>query len=232
MEFKPNPKKNLIIEVDGKRYARYPVKTHLIIPGEDFVAVAEKYTKGFLIPEDIIFIGEKALAISQKRAYPKDEIKVGWLANFLVRFTTKTPIGVGLSSPQTMQLAVDDVGVPRILLATFCAALTKPIGIKGVFYMVAGDKARAIDGAADYVCPPYNTYVSKGPENPSKVAEDLSHKLGVQAAVVDANDFGVVVLGSSSGITKEKRKFICKIIKDNPLGQTDEQTPIGIIREV
>ena len=45
--------------------------------------------------------------------------------------------------------------------------------------------------------------------------------------IVDANDFGVNILGRTSGIDK---KLIAKIIKDNPLGQSDEQTPVGIIR--
>jgi tRNA(His) 5'-end guanylyltransferase len=32
MELKPNPGKNLIINVDGKQFERYPVKTKLITP--------------------------------------------------------------------------------------------------------------------------------------------------------------------------------------------------------
>lgn len=232
MELNPNPKKNLIIELGGKKYARYPVKTHLITPSEDFSKVVLQYVKEFVQPEDIIFIGEKALAISQGRAYPKNEVKVGFLAKFLVKFVTKTPIGVGLSSPETMQLAVEEVGTPRILLAAFLAGLTKPFGVKGVFYMVAGDQARAIDGAADYVCPPYNTYVSKGPAGADDVAESISQKIGTPVAIVDANDFGVVILGACKNIDKNMKKFITAVIKDNPLGQTDEQTPIGIIREI
>jgi len=53
--------------------------------------------------------------------------------------------------------------------------------------------------------------------------------LGVQVAIVDANDLGVNILGASAGVDK---KLVAQIIKDNPLGQTDEQTPIGIIRKM
>jgi len=57
----------------------------------------------------------------------------------------------------------------------------------------------------------------------------VSEKIGAPVAVVDANDLGVNVLGISGGLDK---KLIARIIKDNPLGQSDEQTPVGIIREI
>jgi hypothetical protein len=107
--------------------------------------------------------------------------------------------------------------------------LGKLFGIKGLFYMIAGEKARSIDGAVPYAIPPYNNYVSKGPINANEVAEKIAKKIGVLVAIVDANDFGVNILGISKGVDK---KLIAKIIKDNPLGQSDEQTPIGIIRRV
>ena len=46
---------------------------------------------------------------------------------------------------------------------------------------------------------------------------------------MDANDFGVNILGASKGVD---RKLVARIIKDNPLGQSDEQTPVGIIHEI
>ncbi len=141
----------------------------------------------------------------------------------------KTPVGIGLGSPQTMQLAIEEVGAARILAAAIIGGLGKIVGIKGLFYMVAGHGARSIDGAVPYAIPPYNNYVSKGPVNAQKVAEEISKKIGVAATIVDANDLGVNVLGISKGIDK---KFVARVIKDNPLGQSDEQTPIGIIREI
>lgn len=230
MNLQPNPNKNLIIEVSGQKYARYPVKTELITPEhKDLAGVVEKYLRPHLQAGDIVFMGEKAVAISQGRAYPRAEVKPSALARFLVKFVTKTPIGIGLGSAETMQLAVDEVGSPRMILAAICAALTKPFGIKGVFYRVAGEQARAIDGAADYVIPPYNTYVSKGPINANEVAQKISDKIKVPFAIVDACDYGVNVMGASRGIDND---FIKQVIKDNPLGQRNEQTPIGVIRKV
>jgi len=120
MEIKPNPGKNLIIEVEGKKFARYPIKTHLITEKDnDYVKIILEYAKDFLKEGDIVFIGEKSLAASQGRSYPKDKIKPGRLARFLVKFVTKSPYGIGLSSPETMQLAIEEVGALRIIIAAF-----------------------------------------------------------------------------------------------------------------
>lgn len=230
MTLLPNPGKNLVIEVNGKKYARYPVKTHLITEKDkDYAEIIEKYAKDYLEPGDIVFIGERSLASGQGRSYPIEKVKPGRLALFLVNFVTKSPYGIGLGSPETMQLAVEEVGVLRILLAAFFAAITKPLGIKGVFYKVAGPQAKAVDGAADYVIPPYNTYVTKAPLWPKKTAEEISKRIGLPVAIVDICDLGGWVIGASQGVDKN---FIVKALKDNPLGQTTEQTPFGILREI
>jgi len=243
MEILPNKGKNLIIEVGGKKFARYPVKTKLITPDDkDIGVLVEEFAGKYVKPGDIVFISEKVVAVTQGRSYPIKEIKAGWLANFLSQLVTKTPIGIGLGSPETMQLAIEEVGVLRILLATFIGAIGKIFRIKGLFYIVSGHRARSIDGAVPYAIPPYNTHVSKGPLNANEVAKNVSLKLGVKIAIVDANDFGVNILGFSGSTGSQiingrplfemTGKLIAKIIKDNPLGQSDEQTPIGIIREL
>jgi hypothetical protein len=90
--------------------------------------------------------------------------------------------------------------------------------------------ALPIYGAVPYAIPPYNKYVSKGPIKANQVAQKISEKMGgIKVAIVDANDIGVNILGWTSGVYP---KLIAKIIKDNPLGQTDECTPVGIIREI
>lgn len=230
MELLPNKGKNLIVEVNGKKFARYPIKTKLITPKDkDISVIVNEYAKPHIKPGDIVFISEKVVAITQGRSYPISEVRPSFLAMWLSKFVLKTPVGIGLGSPQTMQLAIEEVGIFRILLATFFGGLGKLFGIKGLFYIIAGHKARSIDGAVPYAIPPYNNYISKGPEKASEVAQKISDFIGAIVAIVDANDLGVNILGASKGAD---RKLIAKIIKDNPLGQTDEQTPIGIIREV
>ena len=230
MELQPNKDKNLVIEVDGKRYERYPIKTKLITPEDaDIVSIIEEYAKQYLQAGDIVFVSEKAVAVTQGRSYPLHEIKPSWLANMLSQHVMKTPVGIGLGSPQTMQLAIEEVGTVRILFAALIGAIGKIFGVKGLFYQIAGNSARSIDGAVPYAIPPYNTYVSKGPKDANRVAKRIAQALGVPVAIVDANDIGVNTLGVSDRVDG---KLVARIIKDNPLGQTDEQTPIGIIREL
>ena len=229
MGLTPNKEKNLTIEVNGRKFNRYPVKTKLITPEDkNIVSIVEEYVKKYLQEGDIVFISEKAVAITQGRSYPISEVRAGWLAKNLSRFVMKTPVGIGLGSPETMQLAIEEVGMLRILLGSFIGFVGKIFGIRGLFYIIAGHKARSIDGAVPYAIPPYNTHISKGPINADKISQEISNKLNCSVAIIDANDIGVNILGSSKGLDK---KLVAKIIKDNPLGQSDEQTPIGIIRE-
>ncbi len=229
MELQPNKDKNLLITVDGQSYARYPVKTKLITPEDkDITAIIKEFAAPHVQPGDIVFISEKAVAVTQGRSYHINDIKPSWLAITLSKYVMKTPVGIGLGSPQTMQLALEEVGAPRILLAAIIGGLGKIVGIKGLFYVIAGDGARSIDGAVPYAIPPYNQYVSKGPRDAEAIARSIAQELGVAVAIVDANDLGVNILGASHGVDK---KFVAAAIKDNPLGQSDEQTPIGIIRK-
>ena len=229
MEPLANEGKKLAIEIDGVSYLRIPVKTHVVMREDDLFEVLDKYTKELRQPGDIIFVSEKVVAITQGRAFPVSEIKPGWFARFLVKFVYKSPYGIGLGSPYTMQLAVEDVGVPRLLLGCAAALVTKPFGIRGVFYKVCGPRAYAIDGPCDCTIPPYNRYAKMAPKNPDKVARKLKEKLGNEVIVLDANDLNVDILGKSSKDLDVK--FLKALFKDNPLGQNSQQTPVAIVRK-
>ncbi|MGI6359027.1 MAG: coenzyme F420-0:L-glutamate ligase [Bacillota bacterium] len=217
-----------IIHVDGQAYERIMFKTHVIMKGEDLGDLLVQYVKPQLQPGDIIFMGEKATSAAQGRAVPIEEIKPSPLAKFLVRFVTKASYGIGLGMPETMEMAIREVGAPRIILAAIIGGICKLFGIRGVFYNIAGHKARSIDGPADYVIPPYNRYVVLGVKNADEVCRQASTKVGAPVAVVDANDIGCNVIGVSDG---HLRRFpFRQVLKDNPAGQTNESTPFGIIR--
>jgi len=233
MTITANENKQLDIHVNGKTYHRLPIKTHVIMPGEDLNPVLEKYVHDHLEDGDILFITEKIVAISQKRAYRVDEIKPRKLAHFLSNFVTKTPHGIGLGMPETMEMALQECGTPRILLAAGVSALGKLIGRKGDFYRVAGPKARAIDGPTSGTMPPFNEYVVLGPKDPDKVAKEVKNFFedkDIEVVIADINDLGGNILGASS--EKLDLNEVVAILKDNPLGQSTEGTPIGIIRRV
>lgn len=217
------------IEVAGEEYLRLPIKTHLIEYGEDLKEVVLNYAKDLIEDEDILFITEKIVAITQGRAYPVNDIKPRKLAIYLSSKVTKTKAGIGLGIPETMEMALRECGVPRIIFASAISAFGKILGRKGDFYRVAGYKASSIDGPTSNTIAPYNKYVVLGPANPDKVAEELGKSLSCKVAIVDINDFG----GNTLGISHKNmdRDKIAKILSDNPLGQCSESTPIGIIRK-
>ena len=228
----PNPGRHLFVSTSDGTYARIPVRSPLISAGDDLRAVVEKALVDHQIrPGDTIAISEKAVAVSQGRSFPVDQVRVSRLATFLARFVGKTPVGIGLGLPQTMQLAIEEVGAARILLAAFAAAITRPFGVRGVFYRVAGPQAAAIDGPTPGTLPPMNTHAKKAPADPDGVARALASALGdgIGVAVIDANDIGVNVLGSSAGVD---RGLLVELFRDNPLGQGHQQTPIALIRRV
>ena len=113
----------------------------------------------------------------------------------------------------------------------FC--LGKLISRKGDFYRVAGPKARAIDGPTSGTMPPFNEYVVLGPKDPDKVAKEVKNFFedkDIEVVIADINDLGGNILGASS--EKLDLNEVVAILKDNPLGQSTEGTPIGIIRRV
>ncbi|MBU0647019.1 MAG: coenzyme F420-0:L-glutamate ligase [Patescibacteria group bacterium] len=227
---KSNIGKNLIIVVENEKWERLPIKTHIITKDDEIIDVVKKYATPFLLKNDILFISERIVAISQGRAWPIKDIKPSFFAKFLVKFVHKSPYGIGLGSPWTMELAIREAGVLRIIVGALISAITKPFGIKGVFYRIVGKNINAIDGPCDYTLPPYNEYAKLGPANPEKVAKLLCKEINCDVVIIDANDLGVAILGKSN---KDIPDDFCKnVFKDNPLGQSTEQTPLCIVRKV
>ncbi len=214
------------ITVNGVTYRRFPIRTHRVTVQDNIAELCDRYSKDVRQPGDILFASEKVCAITQGRAIPVSQIKIGLLARLLWRCVRKVPYGVGLRSPETMQCAIDECGAPRILLAAVLGGLTRCFGRRGDFYRIAGMQAATIDAAG--TSPLQNDCVILGPKDPGQVARRICEATGLPAAVVDVNDIGGSwVLGSWR---VEDPKLVEAILKDNPLGQKDEQTPFGLIR--
>ena len=225
-ELTSNEGKNLNIEVDGVCYQRLPLRTHVVTDEDDICDVAETYASPFLREGDILF--EKCVACTQQRAIFMKDIKPRRLAVILSHFVTKTPHGIGLGIPETMECALRECGTLRILFAAFCSVIGKLLGQRGWFYIVAGRKAASIDGPCPNTIPPYNQCVVLGPDDPEKVSRDIAGRLGFPVLIVDLNDLGGNILAASDSALD--RGQMLRILQDNPLGQSGEQTPMGIIR--
>ena len=78
--------------------------------------------------------------------------------------------------------------------------------------------------------PPYNHYVVLGPLKPDQVAAQIKERVGHEVCIVDINDLEGQILGTSS--KKLDKRLYARVLKDNPLGQDDQQTPMGIIRKI
>lgn len=228
-QFAPNDMRHLFAAYKGTVYLRAPLRTPLVESGDDLDRILRDATAGRLEDGDLLVLSEKIVAISQGRSFPMSDIAPRRLATFLSRHVTRTPSGIGLGIPETMELALREAGGVRILYAAAIAAATRPFGRRGVFYRLVPQAVAAIDGPTRGTLPPYNTHAKLGPKDPDAVAESLSRALGCNVAIVDANDLDVNVLGRSSQVDPET---VRTLFWDNPLGQGHEQTPLALIRAI
>lgn len=216
------------ITVDDQCYRRLCIKTHVITDRDNLADVVEQYAVPLLQTGDILFITEKAVACTQDRAIPLEDIHPRLLARLLSKFVLKTHHGIGLGMPETMEMALQECGTIRILMAATVSVIGKTVRRHGWFYKVAGYRASSIDGPCHFTLPPYNHCVVLGPNEPDKVAAEIAAQIGKMVIVTDINDLGGQILGVSDQCMD--RLLLSRILKDNPLGQSSEQTPLGIIR--
>ncbi|NLG84046.1 MAG: F420-0:Gamma-glutamyl ligase [Firmicutes bacterium] len=205
-------------------YARLPLRTHLVTEREDLVETVARYTAGLVAPGDAVILSESMVAIAQGRAVLSSSVRPGGLARILCRFPQKHG---SLATPQAMQLAIEEVGVGRILLGVLAAGIGRLFGRRGWFYLVAGRELALIDDIAGTL-PPYDRHVVLGPKEPQRLVEKIKEKIGAEVAIVDVNDLGCVdVIAATAGIKEEELRMA---LADNPAGNDDEQTPIVVLK--
>jgi F420-0:gamma-glutamyl ligase-like protein len=222
--------KQPIIQLNGQKFQRVWVKTHIVTDKNEITNVVENYTKGLLHNGDIVTIAESVVAITQGRAIPITRIKPGFFAKNLWRFVRKVPYGIGLRSPWSMECAIREVGGIRIILAALVSAFGKILGRRGDFYRIAGKQAAMIDAAHTSGVQDFYECVIMGPKDPELTAQRISQKIQHPVAIVDANDIsGCWVVGASRGLST---RLVEEVLDDNPAGQDDSLTPIIIIRKL
>lgn len=211
-------------------YARYPIKTHFIKTSDNLDSIISKYVLPIAEKNDVIVLCQKIVSIIQNRVVYKKDVKVGFWAKFLSRFAKKTPHGFSVGNPLKMQVAINLAGLPRILFACFCSGVAKIFGISGTFYRVAGHQISQIDGFYGEAFSQYAKIGILGSKDSDKVCEELKNKFGFSFVVADVNDLGRNIIGRSDDL-KGKDKLILETLKDNPAGQSNQQTPIIILRK-
>lgn len=217
----------------GSEFERFAIQTHFVKQGESYLELINKYVVPFYEKGDVLSISEKVISMCQDNTVSKKDVKLGFWAKFLSKFASSNNRGVAMDEPYKLQLAINLAGLPRILLASFCSAVTKLFGMKGVFYKIAGNDIDGIDGF--YMHSSFDVYhdiALLNPKNPDKVCSEIENAFNVQCMIVDANDFGVNILGRSKGIESLSDEFLISLVKDNPAGQSDELTPFILVKNV
>jgi hypothetical protein len=219
------------VVVDGRTFERVPIRTPVLMPGDDIPTVIRDNAGPQLRPGDTLVLSESAVAIMQGRARDWRTIHPGRLARFLSARVTKTSWGTGLRSPYAMQYAIELTGTPRMLLAAVAHVFGRLFRRKGWFYLTAGLNARMMDAEHTMGIAEFYECCIPAPFDPPGTARALKAATGYDMAICDINDINPAWCVATT-LPTERKRLLERSFDDNPLGQTDEQTPIGIWREV
>ena len=217
--------KKELIEIPLKLgYKAIAVKTDLLGSFDNPIETVMDYCKNVTREKDILTIGETPLAIMQGRYVAPQNLEYNIFSKILCYFFHPTS---SLATACGMQLLIDKIGVTRITFSLILGFLFKCIGIKGVFYRLTGFESSLIDDISGTVVP-YDKSIVMGPINTKLFCDRLSKQLEVEVAVVDVNDLGGVKILASSN--NSVNNILKEILKVNPAGNSDEKTPIVLIR--
>ncbi len=217
---------------EGRRYSRYAIHTHFIEVGEDQAELVRRYVLPLYRPGDVLSFGAKVMAMCTKNVVTKDQVKPGFWAKALSRRASETVAGVGVHEPYKMQLAINMVGLPKVLWASAASAVTKLFGRKGVFWEIVGPQVAGIDGF--YYRSSFERYKELAlinNDNPGELCDALEKATGVPVVLMDANDIDQNQLGKGTNFPLSDEE-IQEAMKDNPSGQGGELTPFILIRPI
>jgi F420-0:gamma-glutamyl ligase len=201
-----------------------PIRTQLVHPGDDLIAVAADAIHGIARPGDVVAISESAVAISQGEFVAAEHVRPSRLAYVLSR---RAGALATMSQPESVQLVIDRAGRWRVLCATLAHLVARTIGHRGAFYEVMGDDVAAVDGYTGTM-PPFERAIVFSPRDPDGFAASFRERTAIECAVVDANDLTKAkVLGASPNVN---RQIVAAALLDNPHGNSDEQTPVVVLK--
>jgi hypothetical protein len=216
--------------VRGRTYRRDPVRTHKVGIGEDLGGVIALYAAERITPATTLCLSQKFVAICNGDVRHISEVTDSWLARLIVRYVTKNDNGdIGYSHPKKMQVAIDEVGYPRMMAAVVGGGIGKfVLRRNGDFYRIAGHHISEIDGFNPDAMPPFDQYAMLPPKHPDAICEELAQRFGCAAYIIDGNNINVEVVGRSTTMPMSDADAR-EVMLDNPMGQGDELTPVFLI---
>jgi len=213
------------VSVAGVKYLRLPLRSRWLDATDDLVLALKENLK-LARPGDTIGVSEKVVILLTGRTVDISTVQPGRLAQFLAAHVRPRTDSKGLAVPEKMQYVVRTVGLRRIIPAAIGSAVTRPFGVRGTFYRLAGSVARDVDGGR----PPYEHVIF--PPLDAKVAQkicaDLERALDIGVSIVDLNDFGGSIRAVSPRSLSEET--LSAVLSDNPLGQRLTSTPFVLVR--
>jgi hypothetical protein len=213
------------VSVAGAEYLRLPLRTPWLNATDDLV-LALKANLKLARPGDTIGVSEKVVVLLTGRTVDVSTVQPRRLAQFLAAHVRPRTDSKGLSVPEKMEYVVRTVGLRRIIPAAIGCALTRPLGMRGTFYRLAGSVARDVDGGRppyeDVIFPPLDAKVAQ------KICADLERALDIGVSIVDLNDFG----GSIRAVSPRSlsQQTLAAVLSDNPMGQRLTSTPFVLVR--
>ena len=213
------------VKVAGGTYLRLPLQTRWLHETDDLVLSLKESLK-LARPGDTVGVSEKVVILLTGQTVDINTVQPGRWARMLARHVRPRTDSMGLAVPEKMEYVVRTVGFRRIIPATIGCALTRPFGMHGTFYRIAGSIARDVDGGR----PPYENVLF--PPLDAKTAQticaDLERALDIGVSIVDLNDFG----GSIRAVSPRSlsAETLASVLSDNPLGQRLTSTPFVLVR--
>jgi len=201
-----------------------PVRTPLVHPGDDLIALLQRAVCGIARAGDVLAISETAVAIAQVQAVPAEYVRPSKIAYALSR---RAGALATVNQPESLQIVIDQVGAWKVLYASVMHVVGRLVGRRGMFYEIMGEAITAIDGYTGTL-PPFERMIVFAPQNPDAFSQSVYDRLGVACTVVDANDLEKAkVLGASAGVN---RQSVEHALLSNSHGNGDEQTPIVVLK--
>ncbi len=202
----------------------YPIKTHILGTLDDPIGILKSYMPLNCMPKDILTIGESPLAIMQGRYIDYRNVNPSLISRLLCKGFHPTS---SLATASGMQTLMNISGPTRVIISWLIGGIFKFIGVRGMFYRLAGEQARLIDDITG-TTPPYDKSIVLGPKDTQTFCIKAAKELNVNVAVVDVNDLGRVKILSTNNINNSE--IIERALTSNPAGNANQQTPLVLIR--
>ena len=213
------------VHAAGADYLRHAVHTRWLQEDDELILSLKENLREARLG-DTVAVSEKVVILLTGRVVDIGTVRPGWLALTLARHVRPRTDSCGLSVPEKMEYVVRSIGRTRAIAAALGCALTRPLGVRGAFYRLAGSIARDIDGGR----PPYEKvlFPPLTPAVAQWICADLERALGIGVSIVDVNDYGGSIRATSP--RSLPARTLAAVLRDNPMGQRLRSTPFVLVR--